>query len=300
MSEPLVAIVILNTNRRDDTIACLESLAQSTYTNLHVFLLDNASTDGSVEAVCAQFPAVEIVSLTDNRGYAGNNNVGIQLAMERGADWVLVLNEDTIVDPDCIGRMVAEGERNPAIGMIGPLVYHHDEPTVIQSAGVTLGRFMRSSHIGQNEPDHGQFSKPQAVDCISGCAICVRREVIEAVGMLDERYFYYWEETEWCLRSRHAGWLNVVEPAAKLWHKGVQRDYQPKPSVAYYNTRNRLLTLSKQSVAADVWVVVYGEILRTLVSMSVRPKWRDKREHRDALYAGLRDFHRQRWGKAQL
>lgn len=300
MSEPLVAIVILNTNRRDDTIACLESLAQSTYTNLHVFLLDNASTDGSVEAVCAQFPAVEIVSLTDNRGYAGNNNVGIQLAMERGADWVLVLNEDTIVDPDCIGRMVAEGERNPAIGMIGPLVYHHDEPTVIQSAGVTLGRFMRSSHIGQNEPDHGQFSKPQVVDCISGCAICVRREVIEAVGMLDERYFYYWEETEWCLRSRHAGWLNVVEPAAKLWHKGVQRDYQPKPSVAYYNTRNRLLTLSKQSVAADVWVVVYGEILRTLVSMSVRPKWRDKREHRDALYAGLRDFHRQRWGKAQL
>jgi GT2 family glycosyltransferase len=166
MHYPRVITVILNTNRRDDTVECLGSLAQSTYPNHKIIVLDNASTDGSVEAIRAQFPAVEIMRLTSNKGYAGNNNVGIQAALGQQADWVLVLNEDTILDPECLTRLVEAGERDPNVGIVGPLVYHHDEPTVVQSAGGALGPNWEARHIGQNES--GQLTGSPAAQ--SWCA----------------------------------------------------------------------------------------------------------------------------------
>jgi GT2 family glycosyltransferase len=177
MSQPYVITVILNTNRREDTLACLASLERGTYANHRIIVLDNASTDGSVEAIRSAFPAVEIIALADNRGYAGNNNVGIAAALERGADWVFVLNEDTILAPACLEELIRVGESDPRIGIVGPMVYHHDEPTVIQSAGGRLGRNWESQHIAQNEPDTQQFVSPRAVDWISGCAILVPRRV---------------------------------------------------------------------------------------------------------------------------
>lgn len=297
MSNPLVISVILNTNRRDDTLECLASLAQSTYQNQRVIVLDNASSDGSVEAIRTAYPAVQIIKLVDNCGYAGNNNVGIEAAVAQGADWVFVLNEDTILAPDCLPKLVEAGESDPKIGIVGPMVYHHDEPNIIQSAGGVLGPYWDSLHLAQNELDCGQYSQPHSVDWISGCAIMVRRAVIEQVGAIDERYFYYWEETEWCLRTGKAGWTVMHVPQAKLWHKGVQRDYRPKPSVTYYATRNRLLTLAKHHAPLNVWLFAWGGILRTLVSWTVKPKWRSKMEHRDALWHGMVDFLRHRWGQ---
>ncbi|HIP73869.1 MAG TPA: glycosyltransferase family 2 protein [Anaerolineae bacterium] len=296
MTEPLVISVILNTNRREDTLACLTSLADGRYPNHQIIVLDNASTDGSVEAIREQFPAVQIIPLTENLGYAGNNNVGIAAALEQGADWVFVLNEDTILDPDCIPQLVETGESAPQIGIVGPMVYHFDEPDVIQSAGGQFDGNMQSSHIAQNEPDTGQFPEPRDVDWISGCAIMLRREVIEQVGALDERFFYYWEETEWCLRAGRAGWRISHAPQAKLWHKGVQRDYQPSPNVTYYNTRNRLLALSKHHVAWRVRAAAWAEIGRTLTSWTIKPQWRDMHEHRDAMWQGVRDYLHGRWG----
>jgi hypothetical protein len=296
MMQPYVVIVILNTNRRDDTLACLASLEHSTYRDQRIVVLDNASSDGSIAAIQAAFPAVQIIELAENRGYAGNNNVGIKSALEQGADWILVLNEDTIVDPACLEHMVHVAESDPRVGIVGPMVYHYDEPTTIQSAGGSLGRHWDSRHIGQNEPDTRQFTQPHHVDWISGCAILVRRAVVEQVGMLDERFFYYWEETEWCLRAARRGWRILHVPQAKLWHKGVQRNYRPKPSVAYYNTRNRLLMLMKHQAPLSTWIVTWAQIARTLTSMTVRPKWRSERRHRDAMLRGTLDFLWHRWG----
>ncbi|HBX68697.1 MAG TPA: glycosyltransferase family 2 protein [Chloroflexi bacterium] len=296
MPQPYVITVILNTNRRTDTLEALASLEKNTYPNQAVIVLDNASTDGSVEAIREAFPQVEIISLTENLGYAGNNNVGIEAAIDKGADWVFVLNEDTILANDCLERLVEMGESDPQIGIVGPLVYHHNEPEVIQSAGGMLGPDWQSRHLGQNEPDLGQFPHPQAVEWISGCAILVRRAVIEQVGALDARFFYYWEETEWCLRSRKAGWRILMVPQAKLWHKGVQRDYTPNPSVTYYSTRNRLLMLSKHHAPIRVWAQTSWQITRTLTSWTIKPQWRSMRPHRAAMLQGLRDFLGHRWG----
>jgi GT2 family glycosyltransferase len=293
---PTIFTVILNTNRREDTLACLASLAETTYPANQTIVLDNASSDGSVPAIRAQFPEVQIIELEQNRGYAGNNNVGIQAVVEQGADWVLVLNEDTILASDCLSQLINVGQSDPAIGILGPMVYHHDEPNIIQSAGGHLGRFWYSSHLGQNELDRGQFSQPRDTEWISGCAILIRRAVIEQIGLLDERFFYYWEETEYCVRARRHGWQVVHVPQARLWHKGVQRDYSPAPSVTYYSTRNRFLLLAKHRASIFVWLVAWGQLLRTLTSWTLKPEYRGMAEHRRAMMQGAFDFLRRRWG----
>lgn len=300
MSFPYLITVILNTNRREDTIACLGSLLANTYPNHQALVLDNSSTDGSVEAIRSAFPSVEIIALNDNAGYAGNNNVGIQAALDRGADWVFVLNEDTILAPNCLEQLVQAGEADGNVGIVGPMVYHFDEPEVIQSAGGTLGPYWEALHIGINERDIRQFPVTRSVDWISGCAIMVRRDAIKQVGMLDAKFFYYWEEVDWCIRVRRAGWKIVHVPGAKLWHKGVQRNYRPKPSVAYYNTRNRFLLLCKHHASFKVQAVAWVQTLRTLLSLSIRPKWRGMRDHRNALWHGLIDFLHRRWGPGRV
>ena len=296
MSQPFVISVILNTNRRADTLECLESLFHNSYSNQAVIVLDNHSTDGSVNAIREAYPQVQLIELDENLGYAGNNNVGIQAAMEQGADWVLVLNEDVILDADCLSKLVEIGESDSKIGIVGPLVYHHNEPMVIQSAGGLLGQHWESIHVGKNELDQGQFTAPRPVEWISGCAILVRRAAIEQAGMLDKNYFIYWEETEWCIRLGGAGWKIVNVPQAKVWHKGVQRNYQPKPSFTYYGTRNHLLTLAKHKAPLRAWMFTWLQILRTLVSWSIKSKWRSRREHRDAMWKGIVDFLQHRWG----
>lgn len=296
-TQPLIISVILNTNRREDTIECLASLAESSYGNHKSIVLDNNSKDGSVEAIRTQFPAVEIIQLEENRGYAGNNNVGIEAAMARGADWVFVLNEDTVIDPDCVAQLLEIGESNPWIGIVGPMVYHYDEPDIIQSAGGVLGPYWESIHLAKDERDTGQFVAPHEVEWVSGCGIMVRRAVITDVGAIDERFFYFWEETEWCVRASKAGWRIFHVPTAKMWHKGVQRNYRPKPSLMYYTTRNRFMLLSKHRAPAKVWLVAWIQTIRTLTSWTLKPRWRSRREHRNALIRGIRDFLRRRWGK---
>lgn len=297
MTLPSIAVVVLNTNRREDTLECLASLEALDYPNHSVIVLDNASTDGSAEAVRARFPAVRVHHLTENLGYAGNNNVGIRLAVEAGADWVLVLNEDTTLDPACFTELMRAAAVDPRIGVVGPMVYHADEPTVIQSAGGLLDARWTSIHAGQNEDDRGQFAAPRDVQWISGCAILVRAEAIRQVGALDERFFYYWEETEWCIRIAKAGWRIVHVPAARIWHKGVTRHYRPGPSVAYYNTRNRLLMQSVHRAPLSVRAHTWFQTARTLLSHTVKAGSEDRRAARDAIWWGASDYLRGRWGK---
>ena len=141
-----------------------------------------------------------------------------------------------------------------------------------------------------------QYADLREVDVISGCAILVRRAAIEQAGMLDKDYFIYWEETEWCIRIGRAGWKILNVPQAHVWHKGVQRNYQPKPSFTYYGTRNHLLTLAKHKAPLNARIFTWMQILRTFVAWSILPKWRNKREHRKALWAGVMDHFRCRYG----
>jgi GT2 family glycosyltransferase len=296
---PKVEVVILNTNKREDTLECLASLRRGTYHALSIIVLDNASTDGSAEAIRAAYPDVRLLTLPENKGYAGNNNVGIAVALQDGADWILVLNEDTVLAPDCIAHLVAAGESDPAVAFVGPLVLHYDEPDIVQSAGVVLGSAWNSQHVAKNEPEHGQFDGVRESPALSGCALLVRSAGILDFGAVDERFFYYWEETEWCIRAAEHGWKILHAPQARLWHKGVQRNYQPNPTITYYDTRNHLLLMSLHHAPPAAWAGAWFQTVRTLTSWTTKPRWRHMHAHRDAMWQGTWDFLRGRWGMRQ-
>jgi hypothetical protein len=294
--EPHVACLILNYTRPAATLACLASLAAGDYGNYRAIVLDAGPDDALVAPLQAQYPQATRLRLTENGGYAGNNNAGLRHVLAGPDEWVMLLNDDTTLAPDCLRRLVTEGERQPDIGLVGPTVYHASEPRVIQSAGGQLGPDWSARHRGQDQPDTGQFTAPQRVAWLSGCALLVRRAVLEQVGLLDERYFMYCEEIDWCLRAQKAGWQVVHVPAAGAWHAGVQRSYRPSPAVTYYSARNRWLLLATHQGPLAARVRAATSMLRTLLSWSVRPKWRPLRAHRDALGRALMDAARHRWG----
>lgn len=294
---PLVVAVILSYNRRDDTLDCLRTLVRSTYPNLVLMVLDNGSTDGSKEAIALEFPDIPVVPLAKNRGYSGNNNVGIELSLRLGAEWILILNDDIVVAPDTLGCLVEAAQCRPDVGIIGPMVYHADEPNVIQSAGGEMDNYWRPKHVAQNEIDIGQCGDLRIVEWVTGCALMIRRETVEQIGMLDERFFCYLEEIDWCLRAREVGWQIALASRAKLWHKGVRRNYQPKPYVTYYSTRNRFLLLHKHSAPWATRVMAWFETLRTITIWTINPRWKCKQRHRQAMVYAMRDVLTGTWGE---
>jgi GT2 family glycosyltransferase len=297
MSAPKVTILILNRDRREDTLACLASLLPNRYPALDLVVLDNASSDGSAAAVRAAYPTqVTVIETGGNYGYAGGNNIGIRHALEQGADYILLLNEDTIVDPHFIERLIEVAQARPDVGFLGPLVYHHSEPSVIQSAGGVITADWQIYHRGQNEPDAGQYREPYEADWVTGCAILMRASVVRRIGALDPEFFIYSEEVDWCVRARRAGFTGLVVPASRIWHKGVRRDYAPSPRITYLSARNHLRLLVKHGAAGRVVVRALAQDLRTVASWSVRPRWRDKRAHRNALARAMFDFCRGSFG----
>ena len=186
---------------------------------------------------------------------------------------------------------------DPRIGIVGPMVYHHNEPTSSNPPVGGLEAAGKSLHVPRTRRTAANL-RVRAVDWISGCAILVRRAVIEQFGMLDERFFYYWEEAEWCLRARGPAGRSSMLPAAKLWHKGVQRDYRPKPSVAYYNTRNRLLMLAKHRAPARVWPEHWYNT-RSWSATPFGPSGATG-DDRDAIARGMLDFMYRRWGRGTI
>ncbi|RMH70592.1 MAG: glycosyltransferase family 2 protein [Gemmatimonadetes bacterium] len=217
---PKVSIVVLTWNDKANVLECLESLSQVDYPNLEVIVSDNGSTDGSIEAIRATFPNVILIENGENLKFSRGNNVGIQYALEHGADYVLLLNNDTIVDPHFITEMVEVGETDPTIGMLGPKIYYHTEPNVIWYAGGEISLWKGLAwHTGIREPDTGQFDEIRDVGYITGCALMVKRNVIEKIGMLDPTYVAYAEDSDFSLRAHRAGYRLVYVPSAKLWHK---------------------------------------------------------------------------------
>ncbi len=297
---PLVYAVILDANRCQDTVECLASLQQSDYPRLKILLLDNATTDGTVKTVREQFPGVEILELAENKGYAGNNNVGLARALDYQADWIFILNDDVSLSPDCLRRLIEVGEADPKAGVLGPLVYHHSEATVIQSAGGCLDEHWQPMHIGANQPDEGQYRTVREVDWVTGCSILVRRQALEQAGLMDERFFLYNEEVDFCYRIKQKGWKILLVPDAKLWHKGVQRDYRPSPNVSYYTVRNLFLFQEKSGAPLSARLYTWSSIIRRIISFSIRPRWKDKKAHRDAAFQALRDYLARRWGKREV
>ena len=293
---PMVTIIILNWNNASDTLACLNSVTKLDYDNFQVIVVDNDSTDDSVVTITTAYPDITMLEAGQNLGYAGGNNLGIKHALQNGCQYIWLLNDDVIVAPDALSSLMSVALAKPQAGFLGPKVYIREQPECILSAGGLLHDYWQSEHLGLGELDEGQFDTVAEVDYLSGCALLVNRKVIEAVGILDEDFFAYNEDVEWCYRGKRTGFKNIFVPEAKVWHPDTRGRDENSPAVTYYTTRNSLQFIRKHDLGFATMVRTLSGYARTLLSWSLRPRWRHKREQRNALTRAIMDFARKQFG----
>ena len=217
---PRVTAVLVNWNGRDVTLDCLRSLREVGYRPFHTIVVDNGSTDGSVSAIRSEFPDVEVLPQSENLRFAGGNNVGIRRALEKGTEFVLLLNNDTVVEPNFVDALVRRMDTGRQSGIVAPKIFYYDMPDRLWFAGGEISFWTGTmKHRGIRERDCGQYEVATGIDYATGCCILVRAAAIVPVGLLDESYYMYGEDADWSMRFRKAGYAIWYEPAAKIWHK---------------------------------------------------------------------------------
>ncbi|RMH58292.1 MAG: glycosyltransferase family 2 protein [Deinococcus-Thermus bacterium] len=208
---PTVYIIILNWNGWKDTLACLFSLEDLDYPSYEIVVVDNGSTDNSVEEIRKAYPQITLLETGRNLGFAGGNNLGIRYALEKGANYIWLLNNDTVVAPNALTAMVEIAESNPKIGAVGSVLYYMDQPERVQAWGG--GRISlitgRSRHL----------LSPGELHYITGASLLLRTEALEQVGLLDEGFFMYWEDVDLSLRLQNRGWKLAVASGSRILHK---------------------------------------------------------------------------------
>jgi len=223
---PKVAIVILAYNNYADTQECLQSVLKLDYPALEVWLVDNGSQDGTAQRVVVEFPAVHVVQTGRNLGVAGGFNAGIVPALHSGAEYVFILNNDTIVKPDIIRILVTEAQAHPDYGLLMPKILYYDAPDRIWSIGARYRLFPPAIvMIGLNKPDGPSYNEVRFLEYAPSCALLISRQVFECVGLLDDGYFFFYDDWDYSLRVRKAGYKIVYIPKACVYHK-VSRTIQ--------------------------------------------------------------------------
>ena len=246
-----VGIVILNWNGVEDTIECVNSVLKSTYETYKIYIVDNGSIDNSVELFLNKYGTedkVTVVSTGKNLGFSGGNNVGMRLAVDEGATYILLLNNDTEVDSQFLEPLIETLDKNKDIGVTTGKIYFYNTDKQIWFYG---GLMDRDTAIGQainwKEYDKGQINESRDIDYATGCVLMVKREVIQEIGYLDDDFFYLCEDAEYCFRVSDAGYRIVAVPGSIVWHKITKSlaGGEEAPIRLYFRARNQLLQVLK-------------------------------------------------------
>jgi GT2 family glycosyltransferase len=285
-----VTAIVLNYNGAEDTIACVASLRQCAYRELSILVVDNCSSDGSYQRLQQALDGAELMRTERNLGFAGGNNAGIRHALGRDPDYVLILNNDTLVAPDFLGALVAATEGDPGVGASGGTVCYHPRTERIWYGG---GRFVwgRGSsftdHVGDDVAAVRGLA-PRKVSFLTGCLMLIRTDALRKAGLFDERFFMYSEDAELSLRLIKSGYALLYVPAATIFHK--VRHHGETPFTLYYGMRNRLLLVSlalggvRRMVA---YVYLYGVAALKWLCWMVA-----KKDLARAIFAGVSDFRK--------
>lgn len=237
MNYPKVSIIVLNWNNFKDTKECLESLEKISYPNHEIIVVDNGSTDGSSKEIQKIFPQYIYIYNDSNLGFTGGNNVGMKHAVKTGADYIFWINNDMIVDKGFL-ELLVETMKNEKAGLVGPAIYYYSQREKLCGGGIYLN-FWKTKIKG-----YKFTGKLREVDALSGCFL-IKKQVIDKIGCFYEPYFFNFEEFDYCLQARKAGFKIFCEPKSKIWHKvGVTLGKTPA-TATYYFYRNRLLLIKR-------------------------------------------------------
>jgi hypothetical protein len=280
MNDPDVTIIIVSWNTREILRHCLRSVYENAgAVDFQVIVVDNASADGSAEMVAKDFPQVQLIANPDNRGFAAANNQGMALARGR---YILLLNSDTIVLDKAIEKTAAFAAEHPKAAVVGCRVLNADHtiqnscfmfPSALNLLlSFTYGYklFPKSRFWGREQMTHWDRSDARAVDVISGCFMLVRREAIEQVGRMDEAFFMYAEETDWCYRFRQAGWTVMFVPSASIIHLGGASSQQVVSKMRLQVSGSILYFLKKHK---SRWEYVLGCLFTAFFFLVRIPFW---------------------------
>lgn len=280
-----VAVIIVNWNGGKDTEICLASLEKIEQhdIDLQVIVVDNGSIDDSVSNIRNKFPHVLVLPTGKNLGFTGGNNVGITYARQHHADFVWLLNNDTFVDTHVLN--VLKAFREPTVGICGCKIYfapghefHVDRykenergKVFWYAGGVVDWENMYASHRGVDEVDHGQFDSEEETPFVTGCSMMIRQDVFDRIGELDDRYYLYLEDLDFCLRAVKAGFSLRYVPSSVLWHMNAGSSSRPgNPLQQYYQTRNRLLLGFRYAQTRTKIALLREAIRYVLVGSAVR------------------------------
>jgi GT2 family glycosyltransferase len=287
---PLVYIILLTWNQRQDTLACLASLEQLTYPKIQILVVDNGSQDGTSEVIRGQFPAVDLLVNEHNLGFQGGFNLGMRYALAHGADFLLVMNNDTAVQPDMLDELMAYAGM-PEVGMLAPKIYYFDEPERIWSVGGDCHPItFEMTHKGDNQIDHGQWSEVVERDFLVGCAMLMPRALPEKIGLFDTGYHpIYYEDVDLCVRARQAGFRLLLVPSAKMWHRvSASGGGSGSPRERYLMARHSVRYFRKYVHGWRRLIVVpyrFGSALKTSLRLARQKRFESIR----AYWRGLRD-----------
>lgn len=247
--EPLWSAVVLNWNGREDTLKCLASLQAVERLEHRVIAVDNGSVDGSVQAIRAAFPDVELIEAGANLGYAGGNNLGIRHALQQGSDWVVLVNNDATVEPDLIDGFEQALRFRPDAGILAGKVYFQDRPTTIWFAGQRVSLLLGYSGKarGYGQQDGPGFEQVVDVGRAVGALMAISRPALQRVGPFDEDLFAYVEDVELALRVKRAGYAVVFAPQAHAWHavSASTGGESRSTHTLYYGTRNTIAVVER-------------------------------------------------------
>jgi len=243
---PKVGIIILNWNNYSDTKECLMSLQELNYKNYFVIVIDNGSIDGSTDKIKNEFPDYFYIYNKENLGYSGGNNVGIRFALEKNADLILILNNDTIVTSNLLSLLIDVITGSQKIGMVGPRIYSYYDPLIFQISSGEIDMLKirikaRWTNVKNNK--HAQNFYP--VSKLPGSCLLIKREVIQNIGLMDENYFLYYADTDMQRRARKQGWLLYNVPHAKIYHKISATIKKDLLMAYYYDSRDFLYYVKK-------------------------------------------------------
>jgi len=298
--EPLIGVLVLNWKSPQDTIRCLRSIENSNYSNYQVLVVDNGSQDDSVVKLRTAFPKLEILETGQNLGYSGGNNAGIRFLLDCGAEYIWLLNDDIAISPGTLSHLLRAALEHPDAGFLGPKIVCLEDPKRLLSAGGLLTLDYQPVHRGMGELDQKQYNQHETVDFLSGCALLVHKNTIQRIGLLDEDYFTYHEDIDWCFRGLEAGFHCLYVPDAVVCHPDTRQRDAESPRVTYYIARNSLLFARKHRLGLVYKVKMIAGYTRTMASWTIRHKWKYKRPQRNALYQALIDYFHNHSGKWEL
>ena len=297
-----IAVILVNYNGRQYNTACIESLLhqQDFSGEMRIIIVDNASGDDSMDILQKRYgddERIETVLLDDNYGFSRANNAGISRAQTWGADHYLLLNNDTEAEEDMLSQLAACAARHPGC-MIAPKIYYSDCRDVLWAAGGAVSPLIRKvRHIGLDRKDEGQFDVECQIGFATGCCLWIPKAVVERAGVLDERFFLYYEDTEYSFRLGKLGIGIWYCPQARLYHKvGASSRGADSPLCAYYITRNWLLcNRIHLGIRYPLFLIYYGVNRTACCALWML---RGRRDLAKAAWRGIRDYRRKVFGRA--